>query len=189
MSANNDSNFDTAVVNAESAQIKYPIFYNDYAFIEKKRFEREFLKTKKSTEIDKKIVNASVYCLNLHKILVKSPKDQKIIEVRKEIRKNLSINRVHDLLHSIVGLYDQALPDIGAEYIYDCVCSRKANTIFVYKDLEDEEAIEKGAYANLYYKYILQSFYNTQVFRVHALTVIFKKLRKKKNTIFFHIDR
>jgi hypothetical protein len=129
----------------EAAQTKYPIFLNDYAFIEKQEFTREFIKTKEPVEIDKKNVRTSVHCLNLNKILMKNPKDPKIVDIRKEIRKNIRISRVHDLLHSIVALYDRSLPDIGAEYIYDCICSRRANTIFLYTDLEDLKDDGKGA--------------------------------------------
>lgn len=125
----------------DSDEMPKSVFQADFLPLGSIRFEKTFKSSRGSTKSSSKhckdsSINAKVYAIRLNKILNKENK-----KLRSAVRKTLNIDNLHDIVHSIVALYDNCLPDIGATHIYDCICARKAYTIAIFRDDETEVKI------------------------------------------------
>ena len=119
------------------------LFQSDFICIGRIKFQKKkkiFYNKKSSSVVQdtsdlstRESVNAIVYSIRLNRLL---RNDEANIKTRELIRKYLHLDRINDLVHSIVALYDNSLPDIGIQYIYDCICARKAYTICIFRELD-----------------------------------------------------
>jgi ribosomal protein S18 acetylase RimI-like enzyme len=79
-------------------------------------------------------IEVSIYSINISKILESSNTS------RKSIKKKFQLKRFNDLIHTICALYDNVLPDIGPNSVYECISATKSYTIMIIKnDVNAEE--------------------------------------------------
>lgn len=55
--------------------------------------------------------------------------------MKKLIKQELGVTRLHDITHAMCALYNLALPDIEPTHIYNCICAKKSVSIVIVKDL------------------------------------------------------
>lgn len=118
------------------------LFQIDFSFIGHNKFEsRKELNSEVNQESPRSnFIKTSVYCIRLSRLLKAENKSARDI-----IKQKFKLKRTCDLIHTICALYDNALPDIGAQSVYDCVCSPKSFTICVLKeDVEEEKVDDKN---------------------------------------------
>ncbi len=117
---------------AESSGAK-SLFQLDYSFIGAHKFpyrvQPDSASSSSSPQPD--ALNTHVYCIRLSRLL--KPSDAANKPVRHVIKQKFQLGRTRDLIHTVCALYDNSLPDIGAQSVYDCVCSPKSFTICVVK--------------------------------------------------------
>lgn len=119
------------------------IFQSDFICIGRIKFQKRkkiFYNKKSSSVVEdtsdpatRETVNVIVYSIRLNRLM---RTDEANMKTRELVRKYLHLDRINDLIHSVVALYDNSLPDIGIQYIYDCICSRKAYTICIFRELD-----------------------------------------------------
>ena len=96
------------------------LFNIDFSYLGKSKFAHK----KQNNQ-----VNVKIYSFRLNHLFKSSNKS-----IKQLIKKELKLNRMRDLIHSLSALYDNCLPDIGASSIYDCICAPKSYTILIIKD-------------------------------------------------------
>lgn len=119
------------------------LFQIDYSFIGNNKFKKR-ARSKAPIDLDSgcegsEFVKTSVYCIRLNRLIKPENKNARDI-----IKKKFQIDRTRDLIHTICALYDNSLPDIGPQSIYDCVCSPKSFTICVLKE-DDTQLLDKDS--------------------------------------------
>ncbi len=109
------------------------LFQIDYSFIGIHNFpyrvKSDPISSNSENANSPEVLNTSVYCIRLGRLLKPTNK-----HIRDVIKQKFQLSRTRDLIHTVCALYDNSLPDIGAQSVYDCVCSPKSFTICVLKE-------------------------------------------------------
>ena len=106
------------------------LFQIDHSFIGNHHFKRRSSCELAAAASDQ-LVRTRVFCVRLNRLL-RERADNKA--ARRTLKQKLRLRRTRDLVHAVTALYDNCLPDIGVQSVYDCVCSPKSFTICVLKE-------------------------------------------------------
>lgn len=121
------------------------LFQIDHSFIGNHQFEYRSRSDLKNTtspsdptanQPAEQFLRTSVYCIRLNRLLKDKAENK---AARQTIKQKFKLKRTRDLVHTICALYDNSLPDIGAQSVYDCICSPKSFTICVLKESDNNE--------------------------------------------------
>lgn len=147
LSSNEKSPLESNETNIESKNIFASCFslIGKTSFCKRERDKRKNTNYKDSQQNENK-VNVEVYSINISKIFESNN------TIRQSIKKKLKLKRFNDLVHTICALYDNALPDIGPNSVYECISSQKSYSIMVVttdrnaQENEEEESDRESLY-------------------------------------------
>jgi len=119
------------------------IFTGCFSLIGKTSFYKRENTKSASSYIDRQEninkVNVCIYSINISKILEANK------ATRQSVKKTFQLKRFNDLVHTICALYDNALPDIGPNSVYECISSSKSYTIMIVKNEKTNQESEEDS--------------------------------------------